>query len=114
MRLADIANKQGDTSASLVMERMYSAYRDSMEQYSQHTKILEAEQRMAIQKQRTRYESYLNKYFLVVIVLITVCMGILLLSVNYHSDIVGKSNNNWNGKMSYARNTFDRKNNIQL
>ena len=84
MRLADIANKQGDTSASLVMERMYSAYRDSMEQYSQHTKILEAEQRMAIQKQRTRYESYLNKYFLVVIVLITVCMGILLLSVNYH------------------------------
>lgn len=83
MRLADIANRRGDTSFSLEMERMYSAYRDSLEQASQRTKVLEAEQRITIQKQRARHESSLSKYSLVAIVLATICIVILLLLINH-------------------------------
>lgn len=83
MRLADIANRRGDASISLEMERMHSAYRDSLEQASQRTKVLEVEQRMTIQKQRARYEVSLNKYFLVAIVLAAICIIILLLLINY-------------------------------
>ena len=83
MRLADIANRRGDASISLEMERMHSAYRDSLEQASQRTKVLEVEQRMTIQKQRARYEVSLNKYFLVAIVLAAICIIILLLLINH-------------------------------
>lgn len=83
MRLVDIANRRGDASISLEMERMHSAYRDSLEQASQRTKVLEVEQRMTIQKQRARYEVSLNKYFLVAIVLAAICIIILLLLINH-------------------------------
>lgn len=83
MRLADIANKQDNISVSLEMERMYSVYRDSLEQTSQRTKVLEAEQRITIQKQRTLYENSLNKYSLVAIVLATICLVTLFLLINH-------------------------------
>ncbi|WP_288860487.1 hypothetical protein [uncultured Bacteroides sp.] len=83
MRLADIANRRGDTSVSLKMEQMHLAYRDSLEQASQRTKLLETEQRITIRKQQARYESSLNRYSLAAIVSAAICIVISLLLINY-------------------------------
>lgn len=61
MRLADIYKIQGDIIQSLEMERLYSAYKDSLTQSSQSNEILEVTQQILTQQQ-SRYEDFLNKY----------------------------------------------------
>lgn len=77
MRLADITRIQGKTAASLEMERLYSACRDSLEQSSQHTKILETEQRINAQLQHAQYEDSLNKYILGITLSAIICTAII-------------------------------------
>ena len=77
MRLADITRIQGKTAASLEMERLYSACRDSLEQSSQRTKILETEQQINAQVQHAQYEDTLNKYILGITLSAIICITII-------------------------------------
>lgn len=84
MRLADITKMQGKTSASLEIERLYSAYKDSLEQSSQRTKILEVEQRINAQLQHAQYENTLDKYTVGIIVSAIICAIIMVLLIYRH------------------------------
>ena len=83
MRLADITRIQGKTAASLEMERLYSACRDSLEQSSQHTKILETEQRINAQLQHAQYEDSLNRYILGITLSAIICTTVIGLFLLY-------------------------------
>lgn len=83
MRLADITKIQGKTAASLEMERLYSACRDSLEQSSQHTKILETEQRINAQLQHAQYEDSLNRYILGITLSAIICTTVIGLFLLY-------------------------------
>ena len=77
MRLADITKTQGKIAASLEMERLYSACRDTLEQSSQRTKILETEQRINAQLRHAQYEDSLNKYILRITLSAIICAAII-------------------------------------
>lgn len=83
MRLADITKIQGKTAASLEMERLYSACRDSLEQSSQHTKILETEQRINAQLQHAQYEDSLKRYILGITLSAIICTTVIGLFLLY-------------------------------
>lgn len=78
MRLADIAKNQGDTGTSLEMERLYSAYKDSLKQSSQDTEMLKVKQRTDIQLQRAWYKRDLGHYLTGAIALIIIAAIMLL------------------------------------
>lgn len=75
MRLADIAKAQGDISQSLHMEQLYSIYKDSANLSQQRAGIIETEQTIKMQHQRTLYESYLKKYRYYILVLVLISIG---------------------------------------
>lgn len=84
MRLADIAKAQGDVALSLNMERLYSAYKDSANLSRQKAEIIEAEQTIKIQHQRTRHEYYLKEYRYYILILILIgILSICLLRKRY-------------------------------
>lgn len=84
MRLADITKMQGKTSASLEIERLYSAYKDSLVQSSQRTEVLEAGQRITAQLQHAQYENTLDKYTVGIIVSAIICAIIMVLLIYRH------------------------------
>lgn len=79
MRLADIAKIQGETAISLKMELLHSAYRDSVEQNSQRSKILKAEHKVKEQIQHTHYEKAFNERILITIVSFLICATMFFL-----------------------------------
>lgn len=62
MRLADIAKIQGNTNQALEIERMYSAYTDSIRYSQQSNDIIDAEKEVQIGAQKKKYESFLAQY----------------------------------------------------
>lgn len=52
MRLADIAKEQGDLTTSIEMERIYSAYKDSVLLLNQTNKMIEVEKDLQMQRQQ--------------------------------------------------------------
>ena len=54
MRLADIAQKQGNLKKALEMERKYSAHLDSAQQKQQSAAIVTTEKNILIQTQTVR------------------------------------------------------------
>lgn len=78
MRLADIAQRQGNLSEALKMERLYSTYKDSFNILQQSHKILDAEKEMQLIEQQAYYQSYLNQYLYFFILLI------LIISTSIH------------------------------
>lgn len=84
MRLADIAKQQGNLMLSLEMERLHSAYRDSMNSTLQYTNILSAEKDIQLNQQEVYYKSYLKKhFFLFAIILICTLLITYLLRKRY-------------------------------
>lgn len=84
MRLADIAKLQGNLMLSLEMERLHSAYRDSMNSSLQYSKILSAEKEIQLDQQQVYYKSYLKKHFyLFAIILICILLITCLLRKRY-------------------------------
>lgn len=80
MRLADIAQIQGNLNLSLEMERIYSAYKDSINMSQQSIEILNAEKEIQLIEQQVYYQSYLSKYTyyfistFIAIILIVICL----------------------------------------
>lgn len=79
MRLADIAQAQGNTAFSLKMERLHSTYKDSVAQSSQQAKVLEVHWRINAMRQKTSYETSVNKYVFIILSLIGICVIVVLL-----------------------------------
>lgn len=79
MRLANIAQAQGNTAFSLEMERLHSAYKDSVAQSSQQAKVLEVHWRINAMRQKTSYETSVNKYVFIILSLIGICVIVVLL-----------------------------------
>lgn len=79
MRLADIAQAQGNTAFSLEMERLHSAYKDSVAQSSQQAKVLEVHWRINAMQQKASYETSVNKYVFIILSLIGICVIVVLL-----------------------------------
>ncbi len=61
MRLADIAQKQGNIALSLKMERMHSLYADSMAQSLQHEKLLDMEKNAIVRTQQKQIKDQYNQ-----------------------------------------------------
>lgn len=62
MRLAVIAEKQGDIALSLEMERLHSACQDSLSDARQDHEIMEAEQQVLMRQQQMEHEEAMNRY----------------------------------------------------
>lgn len=80
MRLADIAKVQGKIDQALEMERLYSAYKDSLNQSLQTGEILEVEQKVKMQQQRSQYEEFLKeyRYYIIITLLISALLFYIL------------------------------------
>lgn len=85
MRLADIDPKRSSMNNSLAMERLYSAYKDSLFQTSQSNDIIKAEQRIQLYKQQSLYENFLRTYRYYIIILVAICSLALYLFQIYHN-----------------------------
>lgn len=84
MRLADIAKEQGDIHLSLEMERLHSAYNDSLESSSQSNEVIRTDQQMAERQLQLQYQSFLNKYRNYILILIVVAIVLIgMLHRNY-------------------------------
>lgn len=64
MRLADIAQKQGNLKKALEMERKYSSYLDSAQQKQQGSAIVKAEKDILIRHTQSEYKTKLGKFYL--------------------------------------------------
>lgn len=81
MRLADIAKEQGDLATSIEMERIYSAYKDSILLLNQTHQIIEVEKNLQMQRQQKEsrqdiifeYTTYIVEVS-VILMLIMVCL----------------------------------------
>ncbi|MEL5893357.1 hypothetical protein AAE250_07600 [Bacteroides sp. GD17] len=79
MRLADIAQIRGEIAQSLEMEKLYSAYKDSLSKTSQRDKVIETEKQVLIKQQKIQYEHFLSQYRYYIFLLIII--SILLLYI---------------------------------
>ena len=68
MRLADIAQKQGELEKALEMERKYSAYLDSAQQKRQSNAIVTTEKNILIQRKQLEYKTNLNQSYYYMII----------------------------------------------
>lgn len=80
MRLADIAKEQGDLATSVEMERIYSAYKDSISLLNQTNKMIEAEKGLQLRQQlEAKQRAVTFKY----IVYISIISTILIFAMIY-------------------------------
>lgn len=84
MRLADIAKKLGDIHLSLDMERLHTAYKDSLASSSQSSEVIRAEQQIAKKQLQQHYQNFLNKYHHYILILVAVTIVLVgMLHRNY-------------------------------
>ena len=63
MRLADIAQKQGNLKKALEMERKYSSYLDSVQQKQQSNAIITTEKELLMQCKQSEYKANLGQFY---------------------------------------------------
>ena len=90
MRLGEIAQKQGRVIESLELERLYTLHRDSLEEASQSTDILEAEQKIRMQELEFQFESFLSKYQLLSLIVIVLGILTICLLQSYYKKVLKK------------------------
>lgn len=67
MRLADIAQKQGNLEKALEMERKYSAHLDSAQQKQQSAAIVTTEKNILIQHKQSEFKTNLGQLYYYII-----------------------------------------------
>lgn len=89
MRLADIAQKQGELGKALEMERKYSSYLDSARQRQQSTKIVTIEKNVLIQHKQSEFEANLDKvYYYIAAGTVIFLLLLLILWKRYKKEVV--------------------------
>lgn len=79
MRLADIAKEQGDLTTSIEMERIYSAYKDSILLLNQTNKMVEEEKNLQMRlQQEVSRKSVTYKYSAYILVVSVMLMLLML------------------------------------
>lgn len=84
MRLADIAQKQGNLEKALEMERKYSSYLDSAQQKQQSTAIVTTEKDMLMQYKQSEYKANLNQLYQYMITGIIIGASLILVLWRKH------------------------------
>lgn len=84
MRLADIAQKQGEIEKALEMERKYSAYLDSAQQKRQSNAIATTEENILIQRKQLEYKTNLNQSYYYMIIGIVFFLSLFLILWKMH------------------------------
>ena len=86
MRLASIAMKKGNIEEALEMERLHSAYKDSVTLHSQKIQVMETEQEHDIRQLHQSYNSHLRSYlYAIFVTIICACIIVYLLIRLYQS-----------------------------
>lgn len=88
MRLADIAQKQGNLKKALEMERKYSTYLDSIQQKQQSNAIITTEKDILIQRKQSEYKANLGQfYYYMIIGIITFLLLFLILWEKHKKEV---------------------------
>lgn len=77
MRLADIAQKQGNLSLSLKMERMHSLYVDSMSQSLQQEELLDMEKNAIVRTQKSLFKDQYNQLLYRILLCIAILFALI-------------------------------------
>lgn len=78
MRLADIAKEQGDMAISVEMERIYSAYKDSVLLIDQTNKVVDVEKNLQMQQKLKENQRTVTHQYTIYILIISAILGLLM------------------------------------
>lgn len=90
LRLADIAQKQGNLKEALKMERKYSTYLDSIQQKQQSSAIIKTEKDMLIQRKQSEYNAKIDLFYYYFLIGFAAFMAIFIVLWKKHKKEVIK------------------------
>ncbi len=92
MRLADIARKSGEIAQALELERLYSSYKDSLDQSLQRDKVLETEKQVLIKQQQIQYEHSRSNYRYYIIALTVISISFIYTLQKWYQQRIQRQN----------------------
>lgn len=84
MRLADIANEQGKQNEALEMERMYSAYTDSLRHKRQDVEVVNTENRIMRAQLQQHYQTKVHTFSLILLIAACISAASILYACHLH------------------------------
>lgn len=105
MCLANIAREQGDLATSLIMERNYSAYMDSLQNCHQSGAVVCAEKDLQLRRQEEKYNAFSKqtRYYIISTCILFIAIGIVAAIITFFMRRKKKQHHGAEAKIRYKK-----------